>query len=76
MKISKTLFSHNSDEWYTPHDLYMQLDNEFNFNLDPCATHENHKCERYFTKEDNGLVRDWGGVVYSAIRRTAILRSG
>lgn len=32
------------------------------FNLDPCADEQNHKCEKYFTKEDNGLSKDWGGV--------------
>ena len=29
------------------------------FTLDPCATHANHKCIKYFTKEDDGLVKDW-----------------
>lgn len=31
--------------------------------MDPCATDQNHKCERYFTKEENGLEQDWGGAV-------------
>lgn len=34
---------------------------KFHFNLDPCADEQNHKCEKYFTKEDNGLSKDWGG---------------
>ena len=48
-------------EWETPIDFYNALDNEFNFNLDPCATDDNHKCNKYFTKADNGLIQSWGG---------------
>lgn len=59
--ISEVLFSSKSDEWYTPQDLFNQLDSEFHFNLDPCATPESAKCERYFTKEQNGLTQKWGG---------------
>ena len=55
VKIDRTkwdaLRSSKSDEYPTPPDVYEQLDNEFNFTLDPCATDENHKCEKYFTKE-------------------------
>jgi site-specific DNA-methyltransferase (adenine-specific) len=56
-----TLFSHNSDEWSTPSGIFTELDNEFHFNLDPCATAENHKCERYFDKQQDGLSQKWGG---------------
>ena len=59
--MNKVLFSSNSDEWETPQYLYDLLNAEFGFNLDPCATNENHKCERYFTKERNGLLQKWGG---------------
>ena len=57
----KVLFSSNSDEWETPSKIYDDLNKEFNFNLDPCSTSENHKTEIYFTKADNGLLRSWGG---------------
>lgn len=56
------MFSSNTDEWYTPMDFFKLLDDEFHFNLDPCATDENHKCEKYFTKETDGLLQKWGGV--------------
>ena len=59
--MNKVLFSSNSDEWSTPQNIYNSLNAEFGFNLDPCATNENHKCERYFTKEQNGLLQNWGG---------------
>ena len=60
--VSKTLFSSKSDEWTTPQELYDTLNKEFNFNLDPCATKENHKCYKYYTAETDGLSQNWGGV--------------
>lgn len=50
-----------TDEWATPRDLFESLDRKYHFNLDPCANAENHVCERYFTKEENGLLQDWSG---------------
>lgn len=47
--------------WETPQDFYDKLDEEFKFNLDPCATPETAKCNKYFTKEDDGLKQSWGG---------------
>ncbi len=61
--INKGLFSSNSNEWATPVKFYEELNKEFNFTLDPCATKENAKCSKYYTKEDNGLIQDWGGEV-------------
>lgn len=55
------LFSSKSDEWETPQDFYNNLDEEFHFDLDPCSTHENAKCDLHYTREDDGLVRSWGG---------------
>lgn len=55
------MYSSNSDEWATPQDVYDSLDSEFGFNLDPCATADNHKCETFFTQTDNGLSKNWGG---------------
>jgi len=57
----KGLFSSNSDEWATPQKLFDDLNNEFDFELDVCATEENHKCPEYFTKEQDGLSKNWGG---------------
>jgi len=54
-------FSSLSDEWATPNELYRVLDDRYNFTLDPCSTKENAKCKVYFTKEDNGLEKDWSG---------------
>ena len=57
----KGCFSHESDEWETPKDFYEQINEEFSFNLDPCATEANHKCELYYTAEEDGLSKNWGG---------------
>ena len=59
MRNLKALLSSNSDEYSTPGWIFAELDDEFGFTLDPCATEENHKCERYFTKENNGLKQSW-----------------
>ncbi|GED18212.1 DNA N-6-adenine-methyltransferase [Aneurinibacillus migulanus] len=57
------MFSSATDEWATPQDFFDQLNQEFHFTLDPCATHESAKCARYFTEEDNGLAQDWTGEI-------------
>ena len=59
---SRAVFTSNSDEWETPQAVFDELDEEFHFNLDPCATDKNRKCETYFTKDQNDLEKDWGGV--------------
>ena len=58
---TKGVFSHNTDEWQTPKDLYNELNSLFNFTLDPCANNENHLCDKYYTKEENGLLQSWAG---------------
>lgn len=77
MKIAACLSS-KSEEWSTPQDIFDELNSEFNFDLDPCATNENHKCLAYFTKEDDGLSKDWGGVprVYESTIRQADRKVG
>lgn len=51
--------STGNNEWGTPKWLFDELDKEFSFTLDPCATEMNHKCDCYFTKKENGLLQDW-----------------
>ena len=55
------MFSSETDLWSTPQDFFDELNAEFNFTLDPCATRENAKCAKYFTVEDDGLKQDWQG---------------
>lgn len=58
----EVMYSSKTDQWATPQEFFDELNKEFAFNLDPCAGEENHKCEKYFTREQNGLLQDWGGV--------------
>ena len=74
--VNNALFTSNSDEWATPQAVFDELDAEFNFNLDPCATEENHKTALFFTQNDNGLSKNWGGIACFVTRLIAILRLG
>ncbi len=59
--ISQALFSTGKNDWATPQALFDELNAEFHFTLDPCATPETAKCTKFYTEEDNGLVQDWTG---------------
>ena len=48
-------------EWGTPQETFDMLNEEFNFTLDPCASHLNHKCTKYYTIEEDGLSMSWAG---------------
>ena len=61
--MNQVLLSSGQDLWETPQKFFDELNEEFHFTLDACATPENAKCEKYFTKEDNALVQDWSGNV-------------
>jgi len=58
------MFSSRSDDWETPQELFDELNNEFSFDLDVCATEENTKCQRFYTKEVNGLKQCWEGTCW------------
>lgn len=55
------MFSSKTDNWATPQEFFDDLNREFGFTLDPCADGQNHKCPKYYTREQNGLAQDWGG---------------
>lgn len=63
--MNKVFFSMESNEWATPQKLFDELNEEFHFTLDPCSTHENAKCEKHYTIDEDGLSQDWGGNRYS-----------
>ena len=58
------MFSSATDLWETPQGFFDRLDREFNFSTDVCATDDNHKCQKYYTKETNGLRQEWTGVCW------------
>ena len=55
------MFSSKTDLWATPQEFFNKLNEEFNFTLDPCSTHENAKCNYHFTEKENGLMQSWEG---------------
>lgn len=57
----EVMFSSKTDQWATPNSFFAEIDKEFHFTLDPCANEYNHKCDKWYGKEDNGLLQDWGG---------------
>lgn len=50
-----------TDEWGTPWEIVNALGK---FDLDPCACEGNAKAETFFTKEQDGLSREWFGRVW------------
>lgn len=61
--INKGLFTSTTGNWSTPQDFFDKLNAEFHFTLDVCADATNHKCAKYYTKEQDGLKQDWRGEV-------------
>lgn len=57
-------FSSATDLWSTPDSLFGELDREFHFSLDVCASPQNAKCKAYFTKAQNGLEQPWTGTCW------------
>lgn len=48
-------------DWPTPRDLFAQLNSEFHFTLDACASPDNACLPRFYTERDEGLMRSWQG---------------
>jgi site-specific DNA-methyltransferase (adenine-specific) len=57
--MTSGMYSSATPEWATPQDLFDELNAEFKFNIDVCATPENAKCRFFYTKEQDGLIQDW-----------------
>jgi phage N-6-adenine-methyltransferase len=58
----KVHFSSKTDNWYTPQYLIDDVCQAYGltcFELDACASKENAKAKNFYTKEDNGLSKDW-----------------
>lgn len=63
-RVMSVHYSSQTDQWATPQDLFDELDAEFKFGLDVCASSDNAKCERHFTAEEDGLAQQWQGVCF------------
>ena len=70
------MYSSKTDQWATPQEFYDELNAEFGFDLDPCADEGNHKCEKFFTREQNGLLQDLGGGVPGVLQSAIWQRLG
>lgn len=57
--MNNILFSSEKEDWETPKEVFDVLNKTFDFTLDPCASKENHKCKKYYTKEQDGLKQSW-----------------
>lgn len=55
--LNTALFSSAKTDWETPQGIFDELDGEFHFQLDPCASDSNTKCKAYFSSD--GLERGW-----------------
>lgn len=53
------MFSSKDMTWETPHELFNEINKEFNFTLDPCCVPTTAKCEKFYTPIENGLIQDW-----------------
>ena len=53
-----------STEWETPQDFFDNLNREFKFNLDVCATSGNAKCGLFFNSDHDALSQEWKGVCW------------
>ena len=62
MNMTKGLTSTGNIVAETPKYLFDKISSIFNFSLDVCALPENAKCKDYYTPEDNGFSKPWGGV--------------
>lgn len=58
------MFSSKTDLWSTPQDLFDKLNKEFDFTIDVAANKENAKCKKFYTKEEDGLSKEWNGSVW------------
>ena len=57
------MFSSKNEEWETPPEIFIPLNEQYHFTLDVCATPENTKCPKYISKGENALIKDWGGEI-------------
>jgi phage N-6-adenine-methyltransferase len=62
--ITTGLMSSLTDQWATPQSLFDELNNEFGFTLDACASDWNHKVANYYDEAQDALMQSWTGVVW------------
>ena len=61
---SNLMFSSKDQTWETPIDFFNKVNEEFNFDIDVCATEATAKCDMYYTPEIDGLKQEWRGTCW------------
>ncbi len=57
-------YSSNRDDWATPWHIFNHYHRMFHFTLDVAASRSNAKCQRFFTKQVDGLKQKWTGTCW------------
>ncbi|EOT38241.1 phage N-6-adenine-methyltransferase [Enterococcus dispar] len=55
----KAIMTSDNQDWETPQELFDNLNNEFDFELDAFASDKNAKCKHFFTERDDAFQQDW-----------------
>lgn len=63
-QINSGLYSSATDDWGTPQALFDELNDEFSFTLDACASAHNFKVNIYFNEKIDALAQRWTGTVW------------
>jgi phage N-6-adenine-methyltransferase len=59
MKGQEQIFGSGNDEWETNPETFIRLHEEFDFEVDVCASETNALLPKYFTKVSNALISIW-----------------
>lgn len=63
--INPGMISSNTDDWATPQAFFDRVSAEFGpFAVDVCASVENAKAPKFFSREQDGLKQEWAGTVW------------
>lgn len=54
--ITKSMYM----DWETPQEFFDKYNDQFGFSLDVCALPDTAKCKKYFTPDQDGLLKEWG----------------
>lgn len=60
MATFESKFKSIRQDWPTPDDVFLPLQEEFQFTLDAAASAENAKAALFFSEEHDAMVQDWG----------------
>lgn len=61
-RFDNNKFDSNNQEWETPQILFDDLNKEFNFTRDVCASDANKKCNIFWSEQNSCLDKQWDGI--------------